>query len=59
MHKTDLQKVPPPDEPLIEIRIYVEQSVIDAIGGIDKAKLIAYWSLVNEAEPDENDANEC
>ena len=59
MPKTNLQKVPPPDEPLIEIRIFVEKSIIDAIGGIDKAKLIAYWSLVNEAEPDENNANEC
>ena len=58
MPKKDLQKAPPPDEPLVEIRIYVEQSVVNAIGGIEKAKLIAYWSLVNEADPDENNANE-
>lgn len=54
MHKKDLQKVSQPDEPLVEIKIYVEQSVVNSIGGIEKAKLIAYWSLVNEAEPDEN-----
>lgn len=54
MTQKDIQKISQPDEPLIEIRIFVEKSIIDACGGIDKSKLIAYWSLVNEAEPDEN-----
>lgn len=58
MAQKDIQKISQPDEPLVEIRIYVEQSVVNAIGGIEKAKLIAYWSLVNEAEPDDNNANE-
>ncbi len=45
-----------PDEPLVEIKIYVEKSVIDACGGIDKAKLIAYWQLVEIAEEEKGKA---
>lgn len=30
MHKKDLQKVSQPDEPLVEIKIYVEQSVVNS-----------------------------
>lgn len=39
-----------PDEALVELRIYVEKSVIDACGGMDKAKLIAYWHLVDQKQ---------
>ena len=58
MTQKDIQKVSQPEDPLIEIRIFVEKSIIDAIGGIDKAKLTAYWLLVNEADQDNNNANE-
>lgn len=42
------KKIKKPDEPLVEVKIYVEKSIIDACGGIDKAKLLAYWHLVDQ-----------
>lgn len=43
-----MAKKPKPNEPLVEVKIYVEKSAIDACGGMEKAKIIAYWSLVDQ-----------